>query len=312
MKKLIVLTGPTSTGKTDLAIQFCKEFNGEIISADSRQIYKGMDIGTGKAGLDDIVEKHDNWWKINDVIIHGYDLVVPMTWFSADHFRNFAMPVMQAIWKKGKLPFLVGGTWFYIKAVIDPFETIGIPPNTELRARLERLSVDALQNELRMMNATRLTQMNHSDRHNPRRLIRAIEVASAKTPKKRLALDCRVVFFGLTAPQEELYRRINERLDHRLRAGLVDEVNRLIEDGVTHERMEELGLEYRYVSRFLRGVISKEHMIGQLQYAIHHYAKRQLTFMKKDGRIQWFDITDKGFCGTMKRALEGFNHDTKN
>src|SRR3990167_5497100 len=176
MKKLLVIYGPTQTGKTDLALQLARKFQGELISADSRQVYKGLDIGSGKVGFSDVVEKHAGYWMVNGIRIDGFDLINPGQQFSAADFLEFAKSSISQIIDKKKLPIIVGGTGFYIKALLDGIGSIGIPADWKLRHRFEKLSSDDLYKRLFSIDPVRARSMNQSDRVNPRRLIRAIEI----------------------------------------------------------------------------------------------------------------------------------------
>src|SRR3989344_3740874 len=174
---MLVIYGPTASGKTDLAIKLARKFNGEIISADSRQVYKGLDIGTGKVSFDSKVEKHKGFWIVDDVKVYGFDLVKAGEQFTAADFIKCASTSLIRISEVKKLPIIVGGTGFYIKALIDGIGSVGVTSDPELRARLEKLSVIELYQKLLEVNPTRARSMNQSDRANPRRLIRAIEIA---------------------------------------------------------------------------------------------------------------------------------------
>ena len=171
---MLVIFGPTATGKTDLAIRLARKFNGELISADSRQVYKNLDIGTGKVSFSSNVEKHEGYWIVDGVKIHGFDLIEPGQNFSASDFIKFAKTTMIQIIKTGKLPIIVGGTGFYINALIGGLDSVGIAPNPNLRSQLEKLSTATLFQKLAKINPSRANSMNESDRANPRRLTRPI------------------------------------------------------------------------------------------------------------------------------------------
>src|SRR3989338_4637595 len=212
MNKLLVISGPTATGKTSLAFKLAKKFNGELISADSRQVYKGMDIGTGKEFSAEI----PTW---------GCDVVRPDQEWSAAHFVKFAKEVIAEVQQRGKLPIVVGGTGLYISNLLNPPETLNIPPDKKLRAELEKLPVAELQDRLKKADSKRFYGMNESDQQNPRRLVRAIEIAilASKGPTflKRSDLIRRndSLYIALIAPIKEIDRRIGDRVRQRIEKG---------------------------------------------------------------------------------------------
>lgn len=309
-KKNLIICGPTATGKTDLAVQLAKKFNGELISADSRQVYVGMDIGTGKYSPSDSFKKFQGRWLLNDVWIHGYDLVEPDKQFTVADFINFFEKTVSKIWQKGKLPILVGGTGFYIKAVLDGIDTLGIPADWQLREELEELPIEELQERLKILDPQKWEAMNESDRKNPRRLIRAMEIASSnqksKIKKQKLISEKLVaihsLIVGLYASREVLYKRIDKRLEERIKQGLIDEVKKLL-DEIGEKRLYDFGLEYRFVSLFLLGKMTKQEMIDTLKSQIHQYAKRQLTWFKKDKRVLWLDITERNWKEKVEKKV---------
>lgn len=218
MSKLLVISGPTATGKTQLAFKLAEKFNGELISADSRQVYKGMDIGTGKEFSPEI----KTW---------GCDVVGPDDEWSVAHFVKFATEVIANIQQRGKLPIVVGGTGLYIANLLNPPETLNIPPDKELRLKLEKLSLSELQRMLRHLSEKRFNRMNDSDQRNPRRLIRAIEVvkfpklhniATLQTPRNDS------LHIALMAPIKEIDRRIEDRVRQRIEKGAEQEVRGLV------------------------------------------------------------------------------------
>src|SRR3990167_7407725 len=176
---MLVIFGPTATGKTDLALGLANKFNGELISADSRQVYKNLDITSGKANFGLKVEKHNRYWIVDGVKIHGFDLVDPGQNFSASDFIKFAKTAVAQIIKTSKLPIIVGGTGFYIQTFIGGLDSVGIAPDANLRSQLEKLSTTMLYQKLLITNPKRAKSMNQSDKKNPRRLIRAIEITSS-------------------------------------------------------------------------------------------------------------------------------------
>ncbi len=274
---LVAVVGPNAAGKTSLSLKLAKKFNGEIISADSRQVYRGMDIGTGKATpAEQRLVPH-----------HLLDVADPKREFNVSHFKKLAQKIIHDIQQRGRIPFLVGGTGFWIAAVVDNTEFPAVKPNRALRVRLGKKNAPELFRQLRKLDPARAQRI---DRHNPYRLIRAIEIIQA-TGKKiepiKKSTPYQALLIGVTHPLPQLYRLINQRLQLRLRAGLVREVARLHRGGISWRRLHEIGLEYRFVSLFLRGKITRGEMESQLENAIRRYAKRQMTWFKRDRRIHW-------------------------
>ena len=290
MKKVLVVCGPTATGKTFLALKLAKKFNGELISADSRQIYRGLDIGTGK----DLC-KIPKW-----ATIWGYDLVGPKEEFSVSKYIAFANKAIEDIWSRDKLPILVGGTGLYIKGVIDGIPTVDVPRNKKLRERLSEKTSEDLYEMLSQIDAIRAGSLNSSDKRNPRRLIRAVEVAtwmidnSKKLPKGNESHRNRsVLFIGLYAEKEKLFDRIEKRVDKRIAAGLEDEIKSLLSSGITWKMQSMSSLGYRQWKEFFEKTKTKEAVINDWKKEEKRYARRQITWFKKDRRLHWFDTTEK-------------------
>ena len=284
--KILVIVGPTAVGKSALAVRLAKKLNGEIISADSRQVYKWLNIGTGK-----ITKK-----EMRSVPHHLLDVVDPKKRFSAADFVRLGKKVIADIWARGKIPIICGGTGFYIDALLGKVLFPNVPPNTALRKKLAGKTAPELFAILKKWNPAwaKKIENNSSERHNPRRLIRAIEIAkslSVDTVCPQVAtweLNSQVVKIGLTLPPEKLKEKIRLRLLARIRAGMIAEAKKLHRQGLSWKRMEELGLEYRYLARYLRNEISKKEMIEKLATEIWRYAKRQMTWFKQDKKINWF------------------------
>lgn len=287
-KKLIVIVGPNASGKSDLAINIAKEFNGEIISADSRQVYRGMDLGTGKVPRDKPKTKNQKDYFYKGVKHHLLDIASPKRRFTVAQYQKRAIKAINEIHKKNKLPVVCGGSGFYIQAVVDGITIPPVPPDWQLRKKLEKKSPDQLYQVLKKLNPYRARII---DKKNPRRLIRAIEIAikTKKTipPLKKSPLPYPFLIIGIKKEKEELKLLIKKRLLKRLRQGMIDEVNNLKKSGVSWKRLEEFGLEYRYIARYLQNKINYSEMIQALQKKIENYAKRQMTWFKKDKRINW-------------------------
>jgi tRNA dimethylallyltransferase len=278
MDKLVVILGPTASGKSSLAVKLAKKLNGEIISADSRQVYKGMDIGTGK-----ITKK-----EMEGIPHYLLSIVSPKRIYTASQYRKEALKSIKKVLSRGKIPFLVGGTGFYIQFVIDGIKTPEVPPDWKLREKLSKKTAEELFGILKKMDKKRAKEI---DKNNPRRLIRALEIIkkTGKTVPKieKNPLPLNVVQIGIKKSQEEIKGLIRKRLLKRLDSGMEKEVKNLHKEGVSWKRLEELGLEYRYVAMYLQGKIRFGDMVEKLQKEIEHFAKRQMTWFKRDQRIHW-------------------------
>jgi tRNA dimethylallyltransferase len=283
----IIITGPTASGKTALATQLAYALNGEIISADSRQVYKKLNIGTGK----DLNEYTVNNKQIN---YHLIDVAELGTHFHLYDFITHFYGAFQAIEKLGKLPIICGGTGLYLDAIIKKHELAAIPNNFELRLKLETMNLKQLIAKL--LNYE--TKPENADLSTKIRLIRAIEIAdflnNNNSPKTNF-VDLNPIIFALDLSKEERRNKISIRLKHRLENGMIDEVHDLINEGISHERLQFLGLEYLYVSKYLLNEMSYDDMFLKLETSIHQYAKRQMTWfrkMEREGKpIHWLDAT---------------------
>ncbi|MDP3962333.1 MAG: tRNA (adenosine(37)-N6)-dimethylallyltransferase MiaA [bacterium] len=278
MKKILVILGPTATGKSDLAVKLAKKFKGEVISADSRQVYEGLDIGTGK-----ITKK-----EMGGVPHHLLDVADPKKQFSVVKYVRHAEEIIEDIIHRNKLPIICGGTGFYIQALVDGIILPEVPPNPELRKKLSKKTSSELMKILKKLDPKRASGI---DSHNSRRIIRAIEIAGVlgKVPPIRKILKYDPLFIGLDLPAEDLRKKIKIRLEKRLKKGMLEEARKLHKDGLSWKRMNELGLEYRYLALYLQKKITLDEMNKKLETEIWHYAKRQMTWFKKDKRIKWFD-----------------------
>lgn len=280
--KILVVVGPTASGKSDLAVELALRFNGEVISADSRQVYKGLDIGTGKITSSEM----------RGVAHHCIDIANPTDRFTAMDWKKSAETAIQDIISRGKLPIVCGGTGFYISALIDDLGFPEVEADTEEQKILEEQSAEQLFEVLKKLDPVRATTI---DLKNKRRLSRAIIIAkklgSVPTIAKPAETKYDPIIIGITMDDRMLRERIVKRLKTRLDAGMIDEVRKLHDAGLSYERMDELGLEYRYTSQHLQSMISLEDMFKLLCTRIWQYAKRQKTWFKKDSRIKWFDVT---------------------
>jgi tRNA dimethylallyltransferase len=291
--KLIVILGPTASGKSDLAIQLAlflqkKSINSEIISADSRQVYRQMNIGTGK-----ITKK-----EMKNIPHHLLDVVSPKTRFTVAHYQRMGLKKIKEILNKNNLPIIVGGTGFYIQALTEGIIIPNIKPNWPLRKKLEKKSTTQLYQILKKLDPTRAKTI---EKNNPRRLIRALEIIF--TTKKPVApiqknpLPYQILILGVKKSKGELKELIKKRLIKRLNNGMIKEVRKLRKNGLSWKRLEEFGLEYRWLAHFLQNKISHQEMIEKLQHAIEQFARRQMVWFsahggspvggKRDERIKW-------------------------
>jgi len=298
--KLIVILGPTATGKTKLAVKLARDFNGEIVSADSRQVYKSMDIGTGKdlgeyklktpaspAGRKNL--------KLKIIPHHLIDVVSPKKRFSLAQYQKLAYQAIDDILKRGKTPFLAGGTGLYIQAMVDGYVLADVKPDLKLRAALNKKTLKQLQQLAKKCGII----LNQSDFNNKRRLIRVIEIKTQnlklKTPAFAKASaggknfpKYNYLLIGITYPKKILNKRIGERLKYRLeKEGLIDEVKRLKKQGLSWKKLDDFGLEYRFICQYLQGKLTYSEMFNKLAIAIRQFAKRQMTWFKRNQRIIW-------------------------
>ena len=276
--KVIVVLGQTATGKSDLAVRLAKKFNGEVISADSRQVYRGLDIGSGK-----ITQK-----EMKGVPHHLLDIVDPKKNFSVANYKKLAEEKIKEIVARGKLPIICGGTGFYIDAVTTGMVLPEVKPNPKLRQTLEKQSLEKLVQTLKKLDKSRAENI---DQKNKVRLIRAIEIAKAlgQVPKiKSETPPYEFIKLGLALPEETLKRKIRIRLRKRLRNGMAVELYDLRRNGVPWKRFLELGFDQKFVALFLQKKISNKEMLEKLFAGNWQYAKRQMTWFKRGIDINWF------------------------
>jgi len=269
--KLIVVLGPTASGKSELAVKIAKKFSGEIISADSRQVYRGMDIGTGK------ITKRE----MEGIPHYLLDIASPKRQFTVVQYQKKALEAIKKIYKKKKIPIICGGTGFYIQALVEGLNIPAVKPDPKLRKDLEKLSVEELFRKLKKLDPQRAKNI---DSKNRRRLIRALEIViktDKPVPKIKTKPVFDVLYLGIKKPIPELKKLIKKRLLRRLKKGMIAEVKKLKKSGISWKRLDEFGLEYRYIVRYLRGKLTKQEAIEQLQKEIEHYAKRQMTWFQK-------------------------------
>lgn len=276
--KIIVVLGQTSTGKSDLAVEIAQQCDGEIISADSRQVYREMDLGSGK-----ITTK-----EMQGIPHHLLDVAEPNNVFDVQQFQDLGTTAVKDILKKNKTPIICGGTGFYIDALIYQTQFSSVGPNVKLRKELKNKSVSELSN---MLITKSPKDAKKVDLKNPIRVIRALEIIAeiGHIPKVKKKSLYNILFIGLTMPKEDLDKRIYKRIITRLDQGMLDEVHILLKNGITHDRLQSLGLEYKFMSKHILGEISHAEMIDQLYRATVQFSKRQKTWFKRNKNIHWFN-----------------------
>lgn len=303
--KLLVVCGPTATGKTNLALHLAKVFGGELISADSRQVYKKLDIGTGKDVPENVKCQTSNvkyldqkicFYEVEGTKIWGYDLIEPTKEFSVGQYLKIATQIIKNIRSRNKLPILVGGTGLYIKGVVDTIPTASIPQNKSLRKSLESKKANELFEILTRLNPIKAASMNISDKKNSRRLVRAIEVTEnvkirGKKEKNRKSTEKDVLFVGLRTSIKKLRERVEMRVQKRIGQGLEKEIEDLLSFGIdwNHQAMNSLG--YKQWKGYFERTKTKENVVEDWIQDERNYVKRQLTWFKREKRINWFDIS---------------------
>ena len=294
LNKILIILGPTSSGKSDIAIKLAKKFDGEIISADSRQIYRGMDIGTGKI--------HGTWsiehrtFKSEGIPHYMIDTVSPRTDYNVAKFKRQAEKIIADILLRGKLPIICGGTGFWISAIVDNVNFPEVKPDWKLRKKLEKYSVKKLFAVLKKLDARRAKNI---DKNNKVRLIRAIEIrrkikkvpALAGIPStvegSRSITDYESFQIGIKLPKEKLHQNIENRAKARFKQGMITEVEKLHATGLSWKKIQSFGLAYFWIPLYLQNKLYKEEIIEKVIQAEKNYAKRQMTWFRRDKRIKW-------------------------
>ena len=291
-QKVLVIVGPTASGKSDLAVRLAKKFDGEIISADSRQVYKGLNIGTGK-----VTKK-----EMGGIPHYLLDVANPKEYFSVSEYKTLAERALQKILEKNKLPIVVGGTGFYIDTLVGKINLPEVPPNKLLRKKLEKLDKEKLFKILKKKDPRRAREI---DPRNKVRIIRALEIVKTlgKVPPVQHSMlhKYNYIFVGIKPSKEDLEKRIYKRILKRL-DGMIRETKRLHAHGLTYARMEALGLEYRYLARLLQKKITKQEFIAELFSETKNYSKRQMTWFKRNKKIKWFS---SAYARNIPKYLEG-------
>ncbi len=279
MKKLIAIVGTNASGKSGLGVRLAARFGGEIISADSRQVFKGLDLGSGKIKPEETM----------GVPHHLLDVCAPNDFYSMADFQKQAYEAIDDIHARGKQPFLVGGTGLYVASVTEGYLLSDKMPNLEYRDELEKLSTPELYDML--IKAVPDIEIDRNNRNRVMRVLEKIESGDDAVPSCEKKYE--TLKIGVSWDRETLKKRIDERLERRVREGMIEEVETLLKSGATVEFMMKLGLEYRFITQYLTGEIaSLEEMLDGLSKAIKKFAKRQMTWFRRDTEIHWLDMTD--------------------
>lgn len=302
IKRLIAIVGPTGIGKSHLALRLATGFNGEIVSADSRQVYRFMDIGTAKPSLEEL----------SQVPHHLIDIINPDDIFSLAHYQELAYQAIDDIHRRGRLPFLVGGSGLYVRAVLEGWQIPRVSPDDEFRYNIEKKAEDTGADELyRELLSIDPEAAGKIDRRNVRRIARALEVhTKANRPfselgrKKDPGFD--IFIIGLTLERSELYRVVDRRVDMMIEKGLVAEVEKLLEMGYDFTLPAMSGIGYRQIRQYLNGETTLEQAVAKIKTETHRFIRHQYAWFRlNDDRIYWFDIACQG-NDEIEKALVGF------
>ncbi len=291
--KIIVVLGPTTSGKSELAVSIASDFNGEVVSADSRQVYKGMDIGSGK------ISKKD----MKGIPHYCLDIASPKRKFSVAQYQRKAQEAIRDIIKQGKIPILCGGTAFYIKSIIEGVQFPQAVPNWSLRKKLEKKNTKELYEMLKKIDPERSETI---EKDNPRRLIRALEIVlETKKPIPFLKTnpEYQPLIIGIKKTEKELIRKIKKRLDERLKKGMTAEIKKLKSSRISWKRLESFGLEYKWLAKYLQKKITHQEMEDNILRDTRKFSKKQMSWWKNDKRIRWIK-NKKEAKALVKRFLE--------
>lgn len=281
--KVIIIVGPTASGKSEIAVEIAKKYHGEVVSADSRQVYKNLDIGTSKITQEEM----------RGIPHHLIDIVDVDTIYTAENFKRDARRVIAQIVEREHIPVIAGGTFFYIDTLLDRISTPQVPPNAKLRAELESHDAPTLYEVLHKLDPRRAENI---DPHNKRRLVRALEIIEtlgvvpenvAKEPPYT------TLMIGIDTPKEELLQRLENRAQSWLTRGLIAEVEHLLKSGVSRERLSEIGFEYQLCLDVIDGTLETKNFPEKFVQKNWQYAKRQMTYLKRDKSIHWIRRSEK-------------------
>ena len=292
MNRIIVLCGTNASGKSGLGVELARRFGGEIVSADSRQVFRGLDLGSGKIAPEET----------QGVPHHLIDVCEPGDFFSMHDFQRLAYDAIDSILSRGRQPFLVGGTGLYVASVTEGYVMSDRAPDLEYRAYLETFETPKLYEML--LEAVPDTDVEPKNRNRVMRLLEKLHAGDDHVPRSAPRYDC--LKLGVTWDRDTLRARIDERLQRRLDQGMIEEVRGLIDRGVSTEFLNKLGLEYRFITQYLTGEIaSREEMVDLLSTAIKQFAKRQMTWFRRDKDILWLDMA-KDPVGQACGAIDSF------
>ena len=300
MSHIIAIVGPTAIGKSRLAVDLAATFNGEVVSADSRQIYRYMDIGTAKSdrGQQGVIRHH------------LLDIIVPEEDFSLAQFQQMAGEAIEDIQWRGKLPLVVGGSGQYVWALLEGWEVPKVAPDRGLRQKLEQRAAAGESEELYAELVAREPEYaSRIDSRNVRRVIRALEVSqvSPSITRQHSQPPYEELIIGLTADRQEVYRRIDRRVDEMVERGLVDEVKGLVSRGYGYSLPSMSAIGYRQIGAYLRDEVPLEEAVQQIKYESHRFVRQQYNWFKlEDSRIKWFNIEDTGTPAAVQALVEGY------
>ena len=292
LPKIVAVVGTNASGKSALGVELARRFGGEIISADSRQVFRGLDLGSGKITPEET----------RGVPHHMIDIREPNAFFSMADFQRMSYRIIEEIRGRGHLPMIVGGTGLYVDSVADGYLLSDKEPDLAYRAELEELTTPQLYEMLVGLRPD--VQVERNNRNRVMRMLERIHDGDDAVPGKQPRYDC--LRLGVSWPRDVLAKRIDERLDMRVRQGMIDEVQRLMDEGATREFLLGLGLEYRFITRYLTGEIpDREEMLRLLAIAIKQFAKRQMTWFRRDKTIVWLDMAGDPLAQASE-AIEAF------
>lgn len=295
LPKVVAVVGTNASGKSALGIELAKKYDAEIISADSRQVFRGLDLGSGKVTPEET----------QGVPHHLIDVREPNEFFSMADFQRMAYQVIDDIRGRGRLPMIVGGTGLYVDSVLDGYLLSDKEPDLAYRAELEKLTTPQLYDMLLELKPD--VQVEKNNRNRVMRIIERIHDGDDATPGKQARFES--LRLGVSWPREVLSRRIDERLERRLEQGMIEEVQRLMDGGATTEFLLGLGLEYRFITQYLIGEIpDRQVMLDKLAIAIKQFAKRQMTWFRRNPEIVWLDMSGDAFDQACT-AIDAFLND---
>lgn len=301
-KPLIVLLGPTAVGKTSLSLALAERFQGEIVSADSRQLYRGMDIGTAKPTPDEQAR----------IPHHLIDLCDPDRPLTLAEYQRLAYAAIDAIHQRGRLPFLVGGTALYVRAVVEGLRIPEAPPDPALRAALEaQLAAEGREALFRRLQTVDPATAATIDRNNPRRLLRALEIVLT-TGRSKVELEgaapppYALLQIGLDRPRPSLYARIDQRVEAMIAEGLVEETQRLLEAGYAPTLPAMTSIGYREITAYLRGEMTLEAAVARIKTETHRYVRHQATWFRRMPNVLWFNLDEPGAEAKIEQVIQAF------